>query len=126
MTDKLGSEEAAIDFLGEDMGKVVILIDEYDAAVTHSLDKPKLCKEIEEISAGFYKGIKDSTEYTKFVYVTGIMKYSGLSLFSGNLAVTIFRYEQSYRTSVQFGLCHFIRIHQEGNCRNQSHDEPTD
>ena len=62
---------------------VVILIDEYDAAINSCLDKPEVCQAIQETSSEFYQGIKSASDFLRFVFVTGIMKYQKFSLFSG-------------------------------------------
>jgi len=72
--------------------KVVILIDEYDAAINHCLDNPEACKAIEEISAQFYKGIKAATKYLRLLFVTGIMRYEHFSLFTGIIDRKILSY----------------------------------
>lgn len=67
----------------EKTGKgVVLLIDEYDAPlldVTH--DETKL-KEIRKVVQNFYSPIKDCDDYLHFVFITGITKYSQVSIFS--------------------------------------------
>ncbi|MDR2708930.1 MAG: AAA family ATPase, partial [Elusimicrobiota bacterium] len=63
--------------------KVVILVDEYDKAIRNNLDLP-LDKqdEIRKSLRNFYEVIKCNDEYIRFVFLTGVTKFSGLSLFS--------------------------------------------
>jgi len=63
--------------------KVVILIDEYDKPILDNIDKPQTAIEIREGLKNFYSVIKDSDEFLKFVFITGVSKFSKVSLFSG-------------------------------------------
>jgi hypothetical protein len=64
--------------------KVVILIDEYDMPITENLSKSYEAQEsIREVLSGFYKVLKGCDAYIKFIFLTGVTKFSGLSLFSG-------------------------------------------
>ena len=63
--------------------KVVILIDEYDKPILDSIDKTDLAIEIREELKNYYSVIKDSDRYIKFVFITGVTKFSKVSLFSG-------------------------------------------
>jgi len=63
--------------------KVVILIDEYDKPILDMIDKPDLAIEVRDELKNFYSVIKDSDEYLKFVFLTGVTKFSKVSLFSG-------------------------------------------
>jgi hypothetical protein len=60
---------------------VVILIDEYDKPVTKHLFKPDL-DDIQETVHDFYQVMKGADEYLKFIFLTGVSKFSGLSVFS--------------------------------------------
>ncbi|MDR0912745.1 MAG: ATP-binding protein [Methanobrevibacter sp.] len=62
--------------------KVVILIDEYDSPVVSNLKNPELVESYQKTLNTFYKAIKESDEYIKFVLVTGISKFSKVSAFS--------------------------------------------
>jgi hypothetical protein len=63
--------------------KVVILVDEYDKPILDNIENPKIAKEIREELKSFYSVIKDSDAYIKFVFITGVSKFSKVSLFSG-------------------------------------------
>ncbi len=60
---------------------VVVLIDEYDAPVLDNLQNPNLL-EIKKVLRGFYKIIKASEEYIRFVFITGISKFTHVGVFS--------------------------------------------
>ncbi len=63
-------------------GKVVILIDEYDAPILDTIDKPYV-GEILDTLQGFYSAIKTCSELLRFVFITGVSKFSHVSIFSG-------------------------------------------
>ena len=63
--------------------KVVILVDEYDKLIVDNLDQPEVAKEGREILKDLYTTIKDSDEFIKFAFLTGVSKFSKVSIFSG-------------------------------------------
>ncbi len=64
-------------------GKVVILIDEYDKPLLEAIGKPELQEEYRQILKAFYSNIKSCDEYIRFAMLTGVTKFSHLSIFSG-------------------------------------------
>jgi hypothetical protein len=60
---------------------VVILIDEYDTPILDNLKNPNLM-EIKEVLRGFYKIIKADEEHIRFIFITGISKFSHIGVFS--------------------------------------------
>ncbi len=65
-------------------GKVVLLIDEYDKPLIDYLDKESLhhAKAHQKVLKNFYSVIKDSDQYLKFLFITGVSKFSKVSIFS--------------------------------------------
>jgi len=63
--------------------KVVVLIDEYDKAILDNLDQLEVANENREISKGFYSILKDSDQFLRFVFLTGVSKFTKTSIFSG-------------------------------------------
>ena len=63
--------------------KVVILIDEYDKPILDNVTDKELSKEIRDRLKNIYSVIKDSDQYVKFAFLTGVSKFSRVSLFSG-------------------------------------------
>jgi len=63
--------------------KVVILIDEYDKPILDNIEDTETAKIIREELKNFYSVIKGADEYLKFVFITGVSKFSRVSLFSG-------------------------------------------
>jgi hypothetical protein len=64
--------------------KVIILIDEYDKPITDTLESGENIKahEHREILRGFYSVVKGSSAYIRFFFLTGITRFSKISIFS--------------------------------------------
>ncbi len=62
--------------------RVVILIDEYDKPILDNITNKPLAEEIRNALADFYGVIKGLDEYLKFVFLTGVSKFSKVNLFS--------------------------------------------
>ena len=62
--------------------KVVVLIDEYDKPLISSIDNPDLNKTMRTILKGFYGVLKAEDAHLKFVFLTGVTKFSQVSVFS--------------------------------------------
>ena len=68
----------------EKMGKqVVILIDEYDKPLLETVNDEVLNKEIRSLLKAFYEVLKQCDRYIRFAFLTGITKFSKMTLFSG-------------------------------------------
>jgi hypothetical protein len=65
--------------------KVVILIDEYDKPILDNihLEDKTPASDARSVLREFYSAIKDSDEFIRFVFITGVSKFSKLNLFSG-------------------------------------------
>ena len=71
--------EAAYEQTGE---KVVVLIDEYDAPMLDSMNNPELQEYIRNRVRNLFSPLKAQERYLRFVFLTGISKFSQLSVFS--------------------------------------------
>lgn len=60
----------------------VVLVDEYDAPLLDSMDKPELQLSLKEEIRKFFSPLKDMGGILRFVFLTGISKFSQLSIFS--------------------------------------------
>jgi len=69
--------------LSRKINNVVIIIDEYDNPLMNTINKPELNENIKEELKGFYSVIKQSDAHTRFAFVTGVTKFSQVSMFSG-------------------------------------------
>ena len=65
------------------IGKVVILVDEYDKPLLETIGNPDLQEEYRQILKAFYANIKSCDEYIRFAFLTGVTKFSHLTIFSG-------------------------------------------
>ncbi len=63
--------------------KVVILVDEYDKPILDNIENTETAVAIREELKNYYSVIKDSDPYIEFVFITGVSKFSKVSLFSG-------------------------------------------
>ena len=62
--------------------KVVVLIDEYDAPLLDVVHEDTSLGVLREVMRNFYSPLKDSDRMLRFVFLTGITKFSQLSIFS--------------------------------------------
>src|SRR5574344_831207 len=62
--------------------KTVVLIDEYDSQLLNVIDEPDKLKDVRNFIRGFYAPLKACDDYLRFVFITGITKFSQLSIFS--------------------------------------------
>lgn len=62
--------------------RVVIIIDEYDAPLLDILHEDTVLKDMREVMQEFYQRLKMLDPYIKFCFITGITKFSQLSIFS--------------------------------------------
>ena len=63
--------------------RVVVLVDEYDKPILDMLDTPDVARANRETLRAFYSAIKASDAHLRFVMLTGVSKFSRVSLFSG-------------------------------------------
>ena len=61
---------------------MVILIDEYDAPLLDVVHEETQLPILRNVMRNFYSPLKDCDPYLKFVFLTGITKFSQLSIFS--------------------------------------------
>ena len=63
--------------------RVAVLIDEYDKPILDALDTPDVARANRDFLRGLYAVIKDSDAHMRFTFITGVSKFSKVSLFSG-------------------------------------------
>ena len=63
-------------------GLIVILIDEYDKPILDNITNLKKANEMREVLRSFYTMIKSCDNYFRFVFITGISKFSKTGVFS--------------------------------------------
>ena len=62
--------------------KVVVLIDEYDTPLLDVVHEGEKLPALRQVMRNFYSPLKDCDPYLHFVFLTGITKFSQLSIFS--------------------------------------------
>ena len=63
--------------------RAVVLIDEYDKPILDNLARPEAARAIRDRLHNLYYVIKDSDTHLRFAFLTGVSKFSKVSLFSG-------------------------------------------
>ncbi|MBN2644370.1 ATP-binding protein [Trichloromonas sp.] len=63
--------------------KVVILVDEYDKFIVDNLDQIEVARQGRDVLRDLYSIIKSSDAYIRFTLLTGVSKFSKMSVFSG-------------------------------------------
>ena len=61
--------------------KVVVLVDEYDKPLLEAVD-PERAEHNKAVFKGFFSTLKSYDRYIKFVFITGVTKFSKVSIFS--------------------------------------------
>ena len=62
--------------------KPVVIIDEYDAPLLNVLHLPSELEKVRQLMRTVYSPLKDCDRYLRFVFISGITKFSQLSIFS--------------------------------------------
>ncbi|MDF1546343.1 MAG: ATP-binding protein [Bacteroidales bacterium] len=80
--------------------KVVVLIDEYDKPIIDNIGKSdkNMALVARETLRGLYPAIKASDRYLRFVFMTGVSKFSKLNLFSGLNNIQDITLDKNYAT----------------------------
>ncbi len=81
---------------------VVILIDEYDAPVGHSLHDLDRAEAIRERMAALYSQMKDRTACIRFLFMTGVSKFTKLSVFSALSNIVDISQDSAYATMLGY------------------------
>lgn len=80
--------------------QVVVLIDEYDAPLLDVVHEDKHLEELRYVMRNFYSPLKDCDPMLRFVFLTGITKFSQLSIFSELNNITNISMDDQYA-----GIC---------------------
>ncbi|MDR0912913.1 MAG: ATP-binding protein [Methanobrevibacter sp.] len=62
--------------------KLVVLVDEYDFPIMENINKIEVAEEIRETLSGFYQVLKSKERHIKFLFLTGVSKFTKTSIFS--------------------------------------------
>ena len=63
--------------------RAVVLVDEYDKPMLDNLTRPEAARSIRDGLRNLYSVIKDADAHIRFAFLTGVSKFSKVSLFSG-------------------------------------------
>ena len=63
--------------------RVAVLVDEYDKPILDALEAPEVARANRDYLRGLYSAIKVSDAHIQFAFLTGVSKFSKVSLFSG-------------------------------------------
>ena len=81
---------------------IVILIDEYDCQLTHSINNPDLYEKFRSLISSFFLSIKANRNKIRFLFITGVTRHSNTSIFSGLNNLTDISLSSKYGTLVGF------------------------
>ena len=90
--------------------KAVVVLDEYDAPLLNVLHDEQRLKEVRQLMRTLYAPLKDCDPYLRFVFITGISKFSQLSIFSEINNLTVISMDDEYAA-----LCGFTQQEIEEN-----------
>ncbi len=76
-------EELIMRISEKERKQVVVLVDEYDKPILDVIEDKKEAEEVRKELKGFYSTLKGLDRYIRFVLITGVSKFSKVSLFSG-------------------------------------------
>ena len=62
--------------------KAVVILDEYDSPILQLMYQPEQLAEMRSLLREFYQVLKDEDNNLRFVFITGVTKFSQLSIFS--------------------------------------------
>jgi hypothetical protein len=83
-------------------GPAAVLIDEYDSPLLDVFDNHDKSASIREIMRDFYKQIKAADERLRFVFITGISKFSRMGVFSAMNNLTDVSVDKKYGTMLGY------------------------
>ena len=63
--------------------RVVVLVDEYDKPILDNLTEPTVARAMRDGLRNLYSVIKDNDAHIRFAFLTGVSKFSKVSIFSG-------------------------------------------
>ena len=63
--------------------RAAVLVDEYDQPILDTLNVPEVARANRDFLRGFYAAVKSADRHVRFVLLTGVSKFSKVSLFSG-------------------------------------------
>jgi hypothetical protein len=90
--------------------RVVVLVDEYDKSLVNTMNNPEVNENIRNVLKGFYGVLKGADAHLRFVFLTGVTKFSKVSIFSDLNQLTDISLEERYS-----GICGITQKELEEN-----------
>ena len=78
--------------------RVVVLVDEYDKPILDALDTPGVARANRDFLRGLYSTIKSGDAHVRFTFLTGVSRFSKVSVFSGLNNLTDITLDPRYST----------------------------
>lgn len=66
---------------------IVLLVDEYDSPLSANLNNPGVFSEIQSSIHDFYAAVKENSGSFRFVFITGVSRFSHVSIFSAGSSI---------------------------------------
>jgi hypothetical protein len=92
----------AIDSLSAKGTPPTILIDEYDDPVACALKDPEEAEKVRDALAPLYKQMKDRSGQIRFLMITGVSKFTKLSIFSALSSLVDISFEDAYASMLGY------------------------
>lgn len=90
--------------------RVVVLVDEYDKPLLEIMDKENVTEHNKAVYNGFFGTLKTCDEYLQFVFITGVTKFSKVSIFSDLNQLEDISMDQDYA-----GICGITEVEMKEN-----------
>lgn len=90
--------ETLIQKLAQRQEKIVLIIDEYDNPILEHLNRPNVAEEMREILKNFYKTVKSLDQFFRFIFITGVSRFSHTTIFSGMNNLTDLTFDKKAAT----------------------------
>jgi len=89
---------------------VVVLIDEYDKPILDRIEERDKARDIREVLKNLYSVLKPLDSYLRFVFITGVTKFSKVSLFSGLNQLNDITLDRGYATICGYTQAELERV----------------
>ena len=108
--------------------QVVVLVDEYDKPLLQALDNLPLFEEYRKMLKAFYGVLKSADRYLRFVFLTGVTKFSQVSVFSDLNNLDDISMDDRYIeicgiTEQEIHACFEEELNKLGRSQNMTYDE---
>ena len=92
----------AIDYLSAKGTLPAILIDEYDDPVAKALKNPEVAERVRDSLAPIYGQMKDRSGQIRFLMITGVSKFTKLSIFSALSSLVDISFDDNYASMLGY------------------------